>query len=281
MAMDKKTNTKIMADKRVTIELNEDFQVVNFDKTATEVFIPDNIRGIDGYELSLFWELRNIYVDERNQYFKSIDGVLFTKDGTTLVFYPMGRKDVTYKIPDGVTLVNCFAFAGCESLEELVVPKSVEYLSLFEGNYSLTNISIDEDNPYIKFVDGVVYSKDGKHLITCLKNRMDPVLNIPKGVECIGDQAIVDCIHLRCLIIPDTIVKTGFGLYWGCKKLEEIHCHVEFPESIEYEPPVSQYSIYDLDDALKDCTIYIPKGSRKYYVMSYLFGDVVGGYVEE
>gem|GEM_PF-4869310 len=51
-------------------------------------------------------ELKEIYVSEDNNYFKSIDGVLFTKDGTELLLYPPRKEVNSYVIPDTVRKVG-------------------------------------------------------------------------------------------------------------------------------------------------------------------------------
>ena len=42
--------------------------------------------------------------------FKDVDGVLFTKDGKTLVRYPVGKPATSYAIPDGTETIEECAF---------------------------------------------------------------------------------------------------------------------------------------------------------------------------
>ena len=53
-----------------------------------------------------------IIVDEDHPYLSVRDGVLFNKDQTELLWYPYGKKDETYRVPDGVTKIGYRAFAG-------------------------------------------------------------------------------------------------------------------------------------------------------------------------
>ena len=50
--------------------------------------------------------LERIDVDPSNATFKSVDGVLFSKDGTVLVKYPSNREAGSYEIPGGVKIPN-------------------------------------------------------------------------------------------------------------------------------------------------------------------------------
>ena len=47
-------------------------------------------------------------VDEDNENYTVVDGVLYNKDMTVLVRYPEGKKDTTFRIPDGVTSMGIY-----------------------------------------------------------------------------------------------------------------------------------------------------------------------------
>ena len=111
-------------------------------------------------------ELENIYVDENNKYFKSVDGVLYNADCTALVKYPMGKQGEEYTIPNGVVEISaCGSFSGnvhlkkiiipsgvtrigklsfdnCQKLEEVIIPKTVKEIgkSAFYYSTNLKNI---------------------------------------------------------------------------------------------------------------------------------------------
>ena len=92
--------------------------------------------------------LESINVDPENQFFTSADGVLFNKDMTELLQYPVGKQDDSYTVPDtisvirsesfrenyylkncvipeGVTKVEDYGFFDCKALEELHLPSSL------------------------------------------------------------------------------------------------------------------------------------------------------------
>ncbi len=140
----------------------------------TEYTVPDSVQAIDkcafrlcenlkGVEIPasvkslsfpVFYNCENletVTVDENNKYFSSIDGVLFNKDKTVLIYYPQGSKRTEYTVPDcvktigeaafddsllksviisdGVTDIGSFAFEWCESLEHIEIPTSVKSIS--------------------------------------------------------------------------------------------------------------------------------------------------------
>ncbi|MDR1069748.1 MAG: leucine-rich repeat domain-containing protein [Gracilibacteraceae bacterium] len=59
------------------------------------------------------------------------DGVVFTKDMKTLVYYPPAKEGSAYAIPDGVTRIKGSAFRDHRNLASVAVPDSV---TVIEGD---------------------------------------------------------------------------------------------------------------------------------------------------
>lgn len=73
--------------------------------------------------------LQNIYVDEANPYYTSIDGVVYSKDKKQLVVYPCGRKDERYAPIEGCEDILRYAFVGHNALREIEFPNSLKTIS--------------------------------------------------------------------------------------------------------------------------------------------------------
>ncbi len=83
--------------------------------------IKDNaFKGCDG--------LVNITV-ENNQYYKDIDGVLYTIDGKQLIRYPVKKQGLDFTVPANVTKICEGAFSGC-GLKNLTIPDGIESIGL-------------------------------------------------------------------------------------------------------------------------------------------------------
>ena len=93
--------------------------------SLTSITIPDSVTNI-GFEAFSCKSLTNIEVDTNNQYYKSIDGNLYTKDGKTLVQYARGKADISFIIPDSVISIGDWAFAYCTNLTSITFNGSVE-----------------------------------------------------------------------------------------------------------------------------------------------------------
>ena len=122
--------------------------------------IPDSVTTIGDFAFEDCTSLTSIEVDSDNAAYKSIDGILYTKDGSTLIVCPAGTTLTSVTIPDSVTTITGYAFHGCTSLTSVTIPDSVTWIgwdaffdctSLATVYYTGTqehwnNISIGSDN---------------------------------------------------------------------------------------------------------------------------------------
>ncbi len=72
--------------------------------------------------------LESIKVASGNKNYKSVDGVVLSKDGKELVIYPSGKKGTSYTIPGTVETVRQFSFASAP-LQSIVIPSSVKTIA--------------------------------------------------------------------------------------------------------------------------------------------------------
>ena len=78
--------------------------------------------------------LISINADEENEYYCSEDGVLFNKNKTTLICYPLGKTNTTYVIPDTVTIIGYCAFFGVDNVTITDIPDSVTSIGMWAFN---------------------------------------------------------------------------------------------------------------------------------------------------
>ncbi|MEX1377795.1 MAG: leucine-rich repeat protein [Eubacteriales bacterium] len=69
--------------------------------------------------------LQNIIVPEGNANFASIDGVLTSKDGKTLYYYPSGRTAAEYIVPAGITIIGSMAFTFHSYIQKVTLHENV------------------------------------------------------------------------------------------------------------------------------------------------------------
>lgn len=125
--------------------------------------IPANIEsfyyyGLNGEALTV------INVDSANPYYASKDGVMYNKDMTELVKFPIARDASNYTFPQSVTEVGRYSFAWCTGTKNIVIPETIDTIN--EGAfYSCPNLSsITIMNPECDIYD---YWNDGDGITIC------------------------------------------------------------------------------------------------------------------
>ena len=121
------------------------------------ITLPKNLRALGIAPFCYCPYLSKIEVAEGNQYFNSVDGVLFYNDRKELKQYPAGKKEVSYNIPEGTEVIAEKAFAGCKNLQYISIPHSMTIISqrAFSGCSGLKEILIPE---WVKKVDKDAFS---------------------------------------------------------------------------------------------------------------------------
>ena len=70
--------------------------------------------------------VKNIKVNQNNQYFTSVDGVLYTKDLKKLISYPFSKQDSNVTLDEGLEVIGTYAFAYNDKIDNLTLPKSLK-----------------------------------------------------------------------------------------------------------------------------------------------------------
>ena len=146
-------------------------------ENVTAINLPATINELDGQNLCDLYHLKNIYIDPENPCFCSIDGVAFTKDGSTLVAFPAGRK--AYSIPMETTAIGDYAFFE-SSIEGIYISPNVTYI----GDYAFNNC-------------------------LCLES-----FRIPYGVEYVGEGAFMYSSNLKSVYVPVSVKNIGTNAFY-------------------------------------------------------------------
>lgn len=111
--------------------------------------------------------LEEINVNEDNPFLKSVDGVLYSRDGKKLLSYPAAKRGSTYTIPSEVEKICPGAFVGCRNLEEILV---------------------GEENTYYRSIDGVLMDKENQ-LVAYPIGRKTASYSVPEEITQIAQDA--------------------------------------------------------------------------------------------
>lgn len=91
----------------------------------SSVTIGDGVEYIGDEAFGDCFALHEIFVSENNQTYSTVNGVLFNKDKSLLIYCPTGR-DGKYDIPQGVTDIYDDAFRDCGGITRITIPRQCE-----------------------------------------------------------------------------------------------------------------------------------------------------------
>ena len=151
------------------------------------ITIGADVAAIGTDALMFCGRLQTITVDTDNQSFTVKDGVLFTKDGKTLLLCP-AAKTGAYVIPNGTTTVADKAFVSCGNLTSIQMPNSVTEIGVcsFAGCISMTSVTISN------------------------------------GITAIPERAFSECPALESVRIPASVTTIGKQAFYNCAALKEV-----------------------------------------------------------
>jgi uncharacterized repeat protein (TIGR02543 family) len=215
-------------------------------KSLTSITIPNSVTSIDS-TFSDCTSLTSIIVDSGNQNYSSDNGVLFNKNKTLLIKYPIGKTATSYIIPNSVTSIgnsafsSCtsltsitipnsvtsignYAFSSCTSLTSIAIPNSVTSISdeAFSGCTGLRSIIVDINNQNYSSDNGVLFNKNKTLLIKYPIGKIATSYTIPSSVTNVGDGAFSDCTNLTSITIPNSVTSIGSGAFQSCTGLTSI-----------------------------------------------------------
>lgn len=193
-----------------------DFAACNLEAART-VKIGKNVKEIGPWAFENNQKLEKFIVDKDNPYFCDKDGVLFTKDMKTLLFYP-NAKDVKKGIPEGeksdieyseyvipstVETVRTKAFYKCPLLRSVTIPDSVKVLEekAFFRCSALQNVTLPKNLEYI-----------GKDAFSYCSSFTE--ITIPASIKTIETYAFYNCTNLKTVNVLKKEKEIKLGKKW-------------------------------------------------------------------
>ena len=174
----------------------------------TKINIPDSVILIEPGAFASCSKLSVINVSENNPFYKSIDGILFSKNGKNLECFPAGKTDTNYIIPNTVTTIRGISFTSCSNITDITIGDSVTTIEwgAFQNCKNLKNVTIG--NSVTTLSDGL-FSKCSSLTNILLGNK----------VTSIQDGAFSYCSSLTNIIIPKSVTNIAYDAFEGCSSL--------------------------------------------------------------
>ena len=201
---------------------------------VVRIELPKTVQTLQGFPMGTprqCTNLESIAVDAENPYFCAVDGVLFDKDMTTLIWYPAAKTDADYAIPEGVLKPdNSDSFSANGYLRHLSIPASftewgTAVNTCFSGLPNLERFYVAADNPEYSSDDcGVLYNKNKTILFIYPCAAPAQTFTIPASVTRFGfyGQACAPR-NLRVLCIADGATRTPNSSRLRLDDLQYLH----------------------------------------------------------
>ena len=210
---------------------------------GTSFTVPAGVKKI-GYAHTLYDfatnDLTEIRVAQGNTNYVAIDGVLYSADGKEMLAVPRNKpfENGVFEIPEGVDFLGELSFSRNYNIHTVILPDSyeIEYVPIYDDRYivhedtgnlnagtnlsiaiycytGVTDYAVKDTNPRYASVDGIIYSKDMKHIVA-VPARYNKAIDIPEGVTYWDREAMwadgsstVDNLLANCsgVTIPSTM----------------------------------------------------------------------------
>ena len=111
------------------------------------------------------------------------------------------------QLPDSLTSIGSFAFAGCRKLVSVTLPDGISAMgdNPFLTCLKLTDIIVSPTHPYLEVIDGVLFSKPDRRLISYPRALATEKYTVPDGTVIIGENAFGTVPALKQLSIPASV----------------------------------------------------------------------------
>ena len=180
-------------------------------------------------------------------------------------------------IPSSITEIGESAFRYCSGLTSINIPSSITEIgeSAFNISSGLTSLTLP---------DGIT-SIGSRAFWSCSGLTS---INIPASVTKIEYSAFRGCSGLTSLNLPDGITEIGYRTFYGCSGLTSLNIPSSITKIGSYAfiycsgltsiyvysdkvPKMGSDVFYDVDK--KNCTLYVPQGTKQDYFLADVWGD--------
>ncbi|MBR2914015.1 MAG: leucine-rich repeat domain-containing protein, partial [Oscillospiraceae bacterium] len=236
-----------------------------FNTSLTKVSIPASMTEIGSRAFSLTVKLAEIEVAEGNPNYCSVDGILFNKDKTELVFYPPAKEGTAYATPDSVTSLHANAF-DYSKLTDITLNEGLTIIgtSAFLHCKALTNVTLPES--LIQIDTQAFYGCEGLESIT-----------FPEGLKVIKKEAFFNCNALTSVHIPQNVTSIEVGAFSYASSLSEITVDAENPAYTAVDGVLfskDMTTLYRYPCAKEGETYVIPNSVTTVYAVAFRFSKL-------
>ncbi|MEI6602255.1 MAG: leucine-rich repeat domain-containing protein [Clostridia bacterium] len=222
----------------------------------TSFTIPDTLTSIGNLAFIADTSLTEMVASNDNVNYSSQNGVLYNKDASTLIQYPVGKTG-SYVIPGSVTSIGDDAFYACKGLSGITIPTSVTSIgsnsffgcdglasvsvpanvtsigtAAFANCATLTQINVNSSNANYESQSGVLFNHGAATVIQFPAGKTG-TYTIPSTVTKIDDYSFNGAVGLTTVTIPASVTEIGSYAFQGCTLLTKASMLGDAPTGTE------------------------------------------------
>ncbi len=180
-------------------------------KLASLGTIPASVTSIHAQAFMQCTSLSDIQVHENNANYCDVDGVLFSKDKTSLHSYPAAKTGESYTVPDSVVRLESDAFSHNQYLRTIDLPDKLDSIGVqaFTGCTNLQSIDLPAS----------VRSIGSGAFQNC---RLLASFTFPPEVTSVARNMFNQCERLTAIVIPAKVSTISSRAFSNCKSLTSV-----------------------------------------------------------
>jgi hypothetical protein len=191
---------------------------------VTTVSIPASVTSIGPGSFSRYGSLSSFTVHAENPNYSSEFGVLYDKDKTTLIDFPVHSELTTFVIPNTVTGIGSDAFNNAIRLTQITF--GTQIASIGENALGrlggLTSFVVPDGNANFSSRDGVLFNELQTELIQFPLNSATNSYVIPNTVVTIKQDAFYDAESITNITVPNSVINIEDRAFYGASSLAGI-----------------------------------------------------------
>lgn len=214
-----------------------DIEILDQRKRCSSLTVTSRTACINMALLRKWHSLEEVVIAQGHKKYRTVEGVIYSENGKTLVWYPPQRRGDMFAVPDGVCKIGEFAFENQEWLKKIILPESVNILGTgaFSGCRKLEDIRLPSGIKEIPdsgaYRGAGVFAGCGKLKSITLPEKLNYLgsfafyesglrsIALGENLEQIGEYALM-AKDLKEIMLPPSVRRVGKGALFYVEKAE-------------------------------------------------------------
>jgi hypothetical protein len=189
--------------------------VKSFDAATqvTSISIPSSVKRIDAGSFADATKLVSIKVADP-RFFQAVSGVLYDKDQSTLIAYPVSRKGSSFDVPKSVKVIGAEAFKGSKALKRIQFHSGGALTIIGERAFAESSLTSIRIPVRVTSIGNGAFSKSKSLANVSFTIKNSKLSNI--GADAFSHTSITR------IVIPSSVITMGDRAFFGTNKMNSV-----------------------------------------------------------